>query len=375
MGLGFIDDIALLAHAKTYEEANNKLKNMMEKPGGTLEWSHEHNAEFELDKTALICLSRKHTADKDNPGKSKPMHRPSITIGNHTINPSHSHKFLGIIIDKELRFKEHATYALAKGTKYMMTCQRMIRTTKGMKGRWMRKLYRGVIIPKMLYAADVWCTDLISKGRGKSGGRGARGFASQMVQVHRMATILITGAMRCDSQHSTASDLFDMHADTAPFQQILRSQCHHATLRLATLHTDHPLHKGVASAHRYLAKHDFTKQKQLPSPIHKLFREFKINPNTTETILPIRHYPKWTPDVKVQIVELKEKSLEEDTRAGEELRVYSDGSVIDGGVGGAAVLMEGERRIRESRFHLGKEEEHTVYEGEIVGMILTVKLL
>jgi hypothetical protein len=31
----------------------------------------------------------------------------------------------------------------------------MIRTTKGKRGRWMRKLYEGVVIPKMLYAADV----------------------------------------------------------------------------------------------------------------------------------------------------------------------------------------------------------------------------
>lgn len=101
MGLGFIDDIALLAHARTYKEANNKLKNMMEKPNSALDWSREHNTKFELDKTALVCLSRKRIADEDNPGKSKPAHRPSITIGNHVIRPSRSHKFLGVIIDDE----------------------------------------------------------------------------------------------------------------------------------------------------------------------------------------------------------------------------------------------------------------------------------
>jgi hypothetical protein len=37
--------------------------------------------------------------------------------------------------------------------------------------------------------------------------------------------------------------------------------------------------------------------------------------------------------------------------------------VIDGGVGGATVIMEGERRFRESRFHLGTADTHTVYEG------------
>ncbi|KAG2745195.1 hypothetical protein P692DRAFT_201841332 [Suillus brevipes Sb2] len=279
----------------------------------------EHNAEFELDKTALVCLSRKRVEDEDNPGKTKPAHRPSITIGNHVIRPSHSHKFLGVIIDDELRFKK-----------------RMIRMTKGIK-----------VIPKMLYAADIWCTDLISKGRGKSRGRGARGVVSQMARVHRMAAILTTGAM-C----STATDLLDAHANILPFQRILRSNCHRATpLRLASLHNDHPLYKGIESAHRYVAKRNYTKQKRLPSPIHKLFREFEINPTVTEKILPIRHYPKWSPDIETRIAETKAKA------------VYLDGSAIEGGVGGAAVLMEGERRVRESRFYLGKVEEHTVYEG------------
>lgn len=138
----------------------------------------------------------------------------------------------------------------------------------------MRKLYKGAVIPKMLYAADIWCTDLISKGRGKHGGTGARGFASQMARVQRMAAILIKGAMR-----STASDLLDAHANIPPFQQTLRSHCHRAALRLATLPKDHPLHKGIESAHRYVAKRDYVKHKRYPSPIHKLFREFKLDPN------------------------------------------------------------------------------------------------
>jgi hypothetical protein len=37
--------------------------------------------------------------------------------------------------------------------------------------------------------------------------------------------------------------------------------------------------------------------------------------------------------------------------------------------------MEGERVVRERRFHLGSDKEHTVYEGEAVGMILVVQLV
>ncbi|KAG2742524.1 hypothetical protein P692DRAFT_20652403, partial [Suillus brevipes Sb2] len=138
--------IAIAARARTYELANEKLKGMMEKPGGALEWSRKHNAEFELDKTALVCLSRKRIPDANNPGKTVPVPRPPITISGHTIHPSSSHKFLGVIIDQELRFKEQAASALAKGTKYTLACSRMTRMTKGIKGRWMRRLYEGVIL-------------------------------------------------------------------------------------------------------------------------------------------------------------------------------------------------------------------------------------
>ncbi|KAG2108905.1 uncharacterized protein F5147DRAFT_525901, partial [Suillus discolor] len=125
-----------------------------------------------------------------------------------------SHKFLGVIIDQELRFKEHADYALAKGTKYTLACNRMIRPTKELRGKWMRRLYQGVIIPKMLYAADIWCAGILAKEKSnKAGGRGARGFASQMARVQRMAALLITGAM-----HSTPTDLLDIHANIKPFQ-------------------------------------------------------------------------------------------------------------------------------------------------------------
>ncbi|KAG2051728.1 hypothetical protein BDR06DRAFT_983476 [Suillus hirtellus] len=333
----------------------------MEKPGGALKWSQKHNAEFELDKTALVCLSRKHIPDTNNPRKTVPVPRPPITISGHTIHPSSSHKFLG----------EQAASALAKGTKYTLACSRMTRMTKGIKGRWMRRLYEGVILPKMLYAADIWCAGLISKGRGKkSGGRGTRSFTSQMARVQRMVALLITGAM-----HSTPNDLLLAHANLPPFQQTLRMICHRSTLRMATFHDSHPLQKGIKSAFNFHVNRNFEGSKRHPSPLHKLFNEFKINPTTTETLEPVRHYPKWVPDVELRIASKPEEAYLEDTLADEDLRVYSDGSAIDGGIGGVAVLMEGDRMVDERRFYLGKIEEHTVYEGEIVGMILAVELL
>jgi hypothetical protein len=87
LSLGFLDDIVLVARGKTYAESNEKLKHMMEKREGALEWSEQHNAkfEFELEKTTLICLSSKRITDPNNHSKTIPSPRLLITIRNHTI--------------------------------------------------------------------------------------------------------------------------------------------------------------------------------------------------------------------------------------------------------------------------------------------------
>jgi hypothetical protein len=213
LGLGFIDNITFAARAKLFEEANRKLTNIMERLNGALSRSEAHRAEFKLDKMALICLSRKRESNRIDPKKTNPIKRPPIMIRGHIIQPSYSHKFLGIIIDEELRFKQHMAQALTKGTIYTLACNRMTRTTKGIKGKFTQKLFDSVILPKMLYAADIWCSDILTKGRDKkTGGRGARGFTLQMMRVQKMTSLLIMGGM-C----TTTSDITNIHANLLPF--------------------------------------------------------------------------------------------------------------------------------------------------------------
>lgn len=144
---------------------------------------------------------------------------------------------------------------------------------------------------------------------------------------------------------------------------------------MATLPDTHPLAKDIRSAYMFGAKREFKGRKRHPSPLHKLTYEYQIDPDTTEKIRPVRHYPKWTPDTETHIADKPERAADEDLSAEEDIRAYSDGSSIEGGVGAAAVIMRGEEVIKSRRFYLGKDTEHTVYEGELVGMILAVQLL
>ena len=71
---GFVDDSMMLAMGNSLRQCHEKLKDMMERPGG-FEWSYMHNSPLELSKTELENFPRLHrnsdpgilTLDKPNP--------------------------------------------------------------------------------------------------------------------------------------------------------------------------------------------------------------------------------------------------------------------------------------------------------------------
>jgi len=113
------------------------------------------------------------------------------------------------------------------------------------------------------------------------------------------------------------------------------------------------------------------------SPLHEVLGAYDLDPSEIETIEAVRRPPSWRPTFKVAIARSKEEAEDEETawarRPG--LRVYSDGSDIDGGVGAAAVLVAPGGTPKVLRYHLGPSTKHTVYEGEIIGLTLGVTLL
>jgi hypothetical protein len=100
-----MDDCIVAARALTVVEANNKVVNMVTRSKGMLEWSHSHNSKFELDKTGLVIFTNRRVSDPARPRKTIPIPRPSVFINGQEIKPSPTIKFLGLILDQELKFK------------------------------------------------------------------------------------------------------------------------------------------------------------------------------------------------------------------------------------------------------------------------------
>ena len=371
-----MDDTAYIATAETMEEAATKLKDMMERRRGAFEWADSHNCSFAVDKFALIGFTRakkkvaarrrprtkaeaRQTGNKEKKHEYQLLERPSIALRGTQIKPSKSHKFLGMVIDQELNFKEHAAMALAKGMKWVSQFRRLARPSKGVSAKFMRQFYTSVAIPRMLYGVDVFMTPPSSEARGQTG------IIAKLARVQRQAAIHITGAMR-----TTATDTLNAHADLMPFELLIDKKCHDEATRLATLPREHPLYQLTRTAARPVLR---TPDR---SPMHRLIHDaFSIQPDEYETIKTIRFDPKWASRIRTRIAPNKEAAADEDQDNTDSIKVYSDGSLIEGGVGAAAVLYRRGREMGTLHKHLGKSTQHTVYEAELTGIILALQLI
>jgi hypothetical protein len=155
-----------------------------------------------------------------------------------TIKSTASHKFLGVIINQELNWKEHEAYAIGKGSKWVSQIARLSRTASGISLQQMRQMYLTAAVPKMAYAADVWYRPIKETKSGKR--TGSIGVTKKLATIQRTAALTITGALR-----STATDSLDVHAHLMPVDLLMKKICHRAATRLISLPETHPLHKQI----------------------------------------------------------------------------------------------------------------------------------
>jgi hypothetical protein len=329
--LAFVDDTAFIAIAKDFPSAHRILANMLECPGGGYEWSRDHNSRFETNKFALMDFSM-----------NRRRERPPMHIQGSVIQPTPTHRFLGVILDQELRWKPQVDNAIARGTAYVFQLRRLSTTAKGIPLRLMRQLYQAIAIPKMLYAADLWFSPVYREGTDELQ-RGSVGVAKRISSVQRIAALAITGALR-----STATDILEAHANLLPATLLLQNACYRATIRLTTHPKTHPLYHPLRrAASKYVSSHH--------SSLHKLTRRYAIIPDDIETLIPSRRSPSSSNPWSTHIATSKADAITEHEHLTDTIQVYSDGSRHQGKVGAAATLFHAGKPPRTLKFHLGTD--------------------
>ncbi|CDO74895.1 hypothetical protein BN946_scf184988.g2 [Trametes cinnabarina] len=357
--VGSMDDVALVVTGKTFTVCHNKVRRFMDRDGGVLDWSRAHNSGFSLDKFGLINC------------KSQPKRiglGPPLTLSDGTVvHPSDHHRFLGVLMDQGLRFKQHVASVYAKGSRLVAQVRRLATARNGLALPIVRRLYLAVVIPSLMYAADTFLTPVRTLP-GHTRAHGTVGHVRRLAIVQRQALLAMTGALR-----TAPTDALEAHAKVLPFDLLVDQVCHRAAVRLCTLPPNHPLAPHVQRAGgRFVKAHR--------SALHELLDAYHpwLNYKNTERIAATRLHPRWRPFHRVHILEDHEEAAADDHVWAQNgaYRVYTDGSNIDGGVGAAALLYApGRAQPKVLQLYLGPSMHHTVYEAEIVATILGVELL
>ncbi|CCA76397.1 hypothetical protein PIIN_10390 [Serendipita indica DSM 11827] len=339
-----------------------KIKDMMERMGGVLDWPYSHNSPLETNKLALIDFTR----SPDKRSESTPLSLvtensndgPSTVI----INPSQTYKLLGVILDQQLQWNKHQELVHSRAVKWTALFSRIHRVARGLPLRMGRQLYQSVAIPRIQYAADIWFTPPHNNAR-KTRRTGSVAIIKKLQSVQRKAAIGITGAMR-----TTAGDVLNTHINLPPIDVTLNLACQKAAARLMSLPQSHPLAKPANRAAKgKLQRHN--------TPMHQILHATKVDVASIESINPALKDPNRPMHFRCTIDASREKAIERDkairTRS---VAIYTDGSGMEGKIGAAAVLYQDGRRVKAIRHLLGKDTEHTVHEGELVGIALGLHL-
>lgn len=360
--IGYVDDIALLAVGTDFKETTKSLKRMMVKEGGGLDWAATHNSKFEMSKVAVMHFSR---------SRAKGKHRssaPRLVLQGTTISKVEEYKYLGALMDPELRWKAQAERAAKKGMDWVNLFKRLARMRYGMNTDLLRHLYRAVAIPKMTYAADVWY-DPPRLPDGKKKRIGSIKALTKLQRVQKAAAVAITGALR-----ASAGDALDVYANLLPIDLQLEMQIERSYIRLCTLTDSHVLSDHIWAAHQ---NRNNTLDTVHPYPLTVMAHRYGTPPNSVEKIGTCDRPPTYKPVFDSHIDESRIKSIEGEKANTARIRIYTDGSAIDGKVGAAALLYinnkEDPRQIL--HYHLGPKKLYSTYDAEWVGAVMAVRML
>ena len=353
-----MDDVALIVTGTSFSDSHRKIRLFMECTGGGLDWSRSHNSHFSLEKFGLLnCKARTRGV-----GLGPPLQLSNGT----TITPTNHHRFLGVLMDQELKYKQHVAMAYAKGTRLIGLIRRLTTAHNGLTLPVVRRLYLSVVVPSMMYAADTFLTPARTLP-GQKRKHGSIGHIKKLAAVQRQAVLVMGGAL-----HSAPTDTLEVHALLLPMDLLVDKLCHRAAIRLCALPDSHPLAPHVKHAGCRLVKRH-------RSSIHEILDASRpyLDFTHTERINPVRLHPRWRPLHRTHIPDDRDAAIADDPRwARHAYRVYTDGSDVDGGVGAAAILyLPRSSTPKILQLHLGPSMHHTVYEAEVVATILGLELL
>ncbi|KAK7433457.1 reverse transcriptase, partial [Colletotrichum acutatum] len=335
---GFIDDVAILAVGDSTEETCQKLQEALRKAET---WALTHASVFAPEKFQLTHFTRAKTRiDTD-----KTLHSQWGEI-----KPKTTCKYLGLIMDSALKWKQHIDETERKVTNTVTALSSLGSSTWGVMTREMRTIYRGVAIPQMMYACSLW----------SNSGWGQMGYTKRTLNRLQRLQARAARAM-CGAYRATSFPALDVEMHLLPVEQQIWKHNIDTISRVGMAEVT--ARRGKKISPRQTITNRIRDGQDVSNEQHE-----------HEHIPPFITPPWWQgPRVHIaggteQAEKEHERCLENNTDAA---HIYTDGSGIDGQIGAAAVCTT-TQQTRKS--HMGDDTTSTVYAGELQGIVLALEM-
>ena len=181
----FADDLTIGAAADTPGEAATDTQIAL---NVITEWAEEHHVMISVEKTEAVVVSL-------DPRETAGTAQPPITLLEMKIDYKKKVTILGVQIDSQLRFGNHAQKARKKLHKRNQMIQALAGRDWGMSATDLKKLYRAYVRPGGLDEAEVW------------GAFTADSHIAHLETCNNMAARAITGAPKGSPAAQTRAEI------------------------------------------------------------------------------------------------------------------------------------------------------------------------
>lgn len=243
---------------------------------------------------------------------------PVLSMGGVGIELSREIKILGLTVDDRLAFDSHVSNVCRRALNFYKQMSRAAKIYWGLQPEIIRTMYVAVVEPTIMYAASAWAPAASKTSIRKQLDAVQRGFVQKMIKSYRTvalnSALLLAGMLPLDLRVQEAASLF---VERKGFSRRVMD--------------DHEIEKPVAFV-------------DLPHP--------------------------------AKLMELKFGSVADGEEWNQQnsigLKIFTDGSKIEGKVGAALSLWDGDVEIKSRKFRL--EPFCTVYQAELLALQKAVEL-
>ncbi|KAL0809899.1 hypothetical protein ABMA28_011376 [Loxostege sticticalis] len=237
---------------------------------------------------------------------------PHISMGGVDVGMLNKIKILGLTIDHKLTFNDHIATQTRKALDIYKQIARAAKVTWGLHPEIIRLIYNATIEPIIMYAAPAWAPAANKIGVRKLLDSVQRGFAQKLCKSYRTVSL-------------------------------------HSALTLA----------GILPLDLRIQEAAALYETKRGSPLPELGdRETESRVGFAETPHPAMH-------MNIRFERLEDQSLV-DRHNVQEVRIFTDGSKIEGKVGAALSIWKGESEVRNQKFSLSAY--CTVYQAELLAI-------